>query len=82
MHGYSDKELSMNSIFIGKGPRFKIDYKSKSFRNVDIYPLMCEILKISPKANNGSLSNVISLLKPKRNKKCENSLTFCDHGRN
>jgi hypothetical protein len=52
----------MHPLFIAHGPAFKNDFKIKSFRNVDIYPLMCHILGVSPAAHNGSLTNVIDML--------------------
>ena len=52
----------MNSFFIGVGPYFKKNLQIPPFRIVDIYPLMCEILEIEPRPNNGSLENVKSML--------------------
>ena len=57
----------MHPIFLAHGPAFKKSYKIKSFNNVDIYPLMCSILGVSPAANNGSLSNVVDMLKTNHN---------------
>ena len=53
----------MHPIFLAHGPAFKNSYKIKSFNNVDIYPLMCSILGVKPAANNGSLDNVVDMLK-------------------
>ena len=52
----------MFPIFIAHGPAFKQNYTVKSFRNVDIYPLMCFILEIEPGITNGSLENVLDML--------------------
>jgi len=52
----------MFPIFIAHGPTFKQNYTVKSFRNVDIYPLMCFILEIQPGITNGSLENVSDML--------------------
>lgn len=52
----------MNSIFIGVGPYFKKNVQIEPFRIVDLYPLMCALLEIEPRPNNGSLENVKSML--------------------
>jgi hypothetical protein len=52
----------MFPIFIGHGPGFKQNFTIKSFRNVDIYPLMCLLLGINPASNNGSIENVIDMI--------------------
>lgn len=53
----------MFPIFIAQGPAIRKNYIMESFDIVDIYPLMCEILNLEPGINNGSLSNVESMLK-------------------
>ncbi len=52
----------MQSFFIGIGPAFRKNYNIDSFNNVDIYPLMCEILKLQPLPNNGSFESVGPIL--------------------
>lgn len=65
-NGYDGtKTSSMHSIFIAEGPAFKKNYKIDTFKNVDIYPLMCEVLKIKPQPNNGSFERVKSMLDKK-----------------
>ena len=66
-HGYSNSVSSMHPFFIARGPAFKEGYLSEPFRNVDIYPLICDILGITPAPNNGSLLQVKHLLKPNNN---------------
>lgn len=61
-HGYSNDESSMFPIFISHGPAFKKNFTIPSFRNVDIYPLMCFILGIQPATNNGTLENVLDMV--------------------
>lgn len=65
-HGYSNRIPSMYPFFIARGPSFREGYLSEPFRNVDIYPLICDILGIQPAPNNGSLMRVQHLLKPKQ----------------
>lgn len=52
----------MLPFFIAKGPAFRKNYKIENFDIVDIYPLMCAVLELRPGINNGSLSNVESML--------------------
>ena len=48
MHGYDPINKTMHGIFYAKGPSFQSNYKVKSFDNIYIYPLICEILGINP----------------------------------
>ena len=66
MHGYRpDTVPNMHPFFIAYGPAFKKAYVSDPFESVDIYPLMCEVLGITPAANNGSLERVKYILAEK-----------------
>lgn len=62
-HGYSNKHPDMHPFFLAQGPAFKENVISEPFENVNIYPLMCHILGITPSPNNGSLQAVQQLLK-------------------
>lgn len=61
-HGYDNTLDVMKPLFIAKGPDFKQGVVVEPILNVDIYPLICNLLKIEPSANNGSLSRAQSLL--------------------
>ena len=82
-HGYNNSLNVMHPFFIAHGPAFKKNYKAKPFNNIDIYPLMCHILKISPYPNNGSLENIDHIL---YNNETEGFLIFnmtiltCEYG--
>ena len=52
----------MHPIFIAHGPAFKNNFKTRPFKNVDIYPLMCRILGVEPAVHNGTLENVKDML--------------------
>lgn len=54
MHGYDPKSKSMHGIFIAKGPSIRSDSKIKSFKNINIYPLICNIYDIKPNIIEGS----------------------------
>ena len=45
----------MRAIFLARGPNFEKNKKINSFKNVDVYPLLCEILKITCNPNNGTI---------------------------
>ncbi|MGI5309545.1 ectonucleotide pyrophosphatase/phosphodiesterase [Rheinheimera sp. WS51] len=53
-HGYDNAEADMQAIFIGHGPAFKAGTKIPSFSNIELYNLMCKILKITPADNAGN----------------------------
>lgn len=56
-HGYSPAESDMKSIFIASGPYFDKhkDTSLTSFRNVDIYSLLADILGIRPVKTDGAV---------------------------
>ena len=54
--------MSMKSIFLASGPNFKKNVRFGPIRNVDIYPLMCELMGIPPGPTNGSLERVIEFV--------------------
>ena len=56
--------MSMKPIFLASGPNFKKNVRFGPIRNVDIYPLMCELMGIPTGPTNGSLERVIDFLVP------------------
>ncbi|XP_007886711.1 ectonucleotide pyrophosphatase/phosphodiesterase family member 7-like [Callorhinchus milii] len=54
-HGFDNQYMDMKMIFRAFGPDFKKNYLAEPFDSVNIYPLMCNLLKIAPEPNNGSL---------------------------
>ena len=63
-HGWDNSLMSMKPIFLASGPNFKRNVRFGPIRNVDIYPLMCELMGIPPGPTNGSLERVIDFLVP------------------
>jgi len=61
-HGYDNGLPSMHPIFIAHGPAFKKNYVAAPFETVNIYPLMCHLLEVTPRSNNGSLDNIKHIL--------------------
>ncbi|XP_031566464.1 ectonucleotide pyrophosphatase/phosphodiesterase family member 5-like [Actinia tenebrosa] len=61
-HGYPASE-KLAAIFYARGPAFKKGYKiDHGLRSIDVYPMMCKILGIEPRPNNGSLDNMKMML--------------------
>ena len=52
----------MHPIFIARGPAFRTGYVAEPFEVVDIYPLMCRILDLTPAVNDGSLNRIKHIL--------------------
>tara|TARA_S200000501_G_scaffold232760_1_gene218331 strand:+ start:924 stop:2123 length:1200 start_codon:yes stop_codon:yes gene_type:complete len=52
MHGYDSKFLEMHGIFFANGPSFKSDVRIDSFENINLYPIICKTLGISPYKKN------------------------------
>ncbi len=61
-HGYDNDDPAMRALFIAHGAAFKHGLSFPEFDNVDIYPLMTTILHIQPQPNDGTLSDVQSML--------------------
>jgi len=63
VHGYDSRFPSMHAFFVARGPNFKKGYVSPSpISNLDLVPLISEIIGIPPPPNNGSLENISHLL--------------------
>ena len=63
-HGYDNNQLDMQGIFLAIGPNFKTNYHTGTLWNIDIYPLLCKIFNIMPRANiDGRLDRIEFLLK-------------------
>lgn len=68
-HGYNNSLPDMHPFFMAMGPAFRVNHTVETFNNVDVYPLICQILGIEPAPNNGSMDIVQGLLKPKKERK-------------
>ncbi|XP_071987793.1 glycerophosphocholine cholinephosphodiesterase ENPP6-like isoform X1 [Engystomops pustulosus] len=62
-HGYDNELVDMKGFFLASGPDFKENFRAAPIRAVDVYNLMCKVLGMEPKPNNGSWSRVQSMLK-------------------
>jgi predicted AlkP superfamily pyrophosphatase or phosphodiesterase len=62
-HGYDDALLSMRGVFVAAGPSFRPGVKVPAFRNVHVYPMLAELLGITPAPNEGSADSVRAILR-------------------
>jgi predicted AlkP superfamily pyrophosphatase or phosphodiesterase len=62
-HGYFPQHSDMKVLFRACGPDFKRGYVSKEFINVDIYPLLCHLLGITPAKNDGRWERIKDITK-------------------
>ncbi|XP_037698687.1 bis(5'-adenosyl)-triphosphatase ENPP4 isoform X2 [Choloepus didactylus] len=61
-HGYDNSLPSMHPFLAAHGPAFHKGYKHSTINSVDIYPMMCHILGLKPRPNNGTFGNTKCLL--------------------
>lgn len=62
-HGYDNEFKSMEALFLAYGPSFKEKTEIKPFENIEVYNLICDLLRIQPAPNNGSHGSLNHLLK-------------------
>ncbi|KAJ8026884.1 Ectonucleotide pyrophosphatase/phosphodiesterase family member 5 [Holothuria leucospilota] len=62
-HGYGNDDPKMWPFFVARGPAFKKGHtNAEAFDTVDLYSIMCHIMKLEPAPHNGSLENVKHVL--------------------
>lgn len=52
-HGFDPALPSMRAIFLARGPAFREGVKLPALDNVDVYPLLMELVGLEPAANDG-----------------------------
>ncbi len=62
-HGYDNQNTDMHAIFYAYGPDFKSNYKHPAINNIDIFPLICKLLKIEGPEVDGKIEKTIEMLK-------------------
>lgn len=69
-HGFDCKETDMMVAFRAVGPDFKKGYEApftqgeqSAFRNIDLYPLICQLLGVKPAPVDGKLERIQKILK-------------------
>lgn len=62
-HGYDNSNSDMSAIFYAAGPSFRKNYRFKELNNIDVYNLVCKLLKINPSKNDGDPEHIQGMLK-------------------
>lgn len=62
-HGWPPQKAKSYSILFAQGPAFKVGYEIEPFSIIDLYPMMCDLLGIEPRPNNGSMAIVKNMYK-------------------
>lgn len=55
-HGFDNDDMNMKTIFRAVGPAFRQGLLAEPFESVNVYPLLCHLLGITPEPHNGSLA--------------------------
>ena len=63
-HGFDPADPQMAALFIGRGPAFLPATRVGPFANVDVYPLLAQLLGIRPQPNQGHLETFGKVLAP------------------
>ncbi len=63
MHGYDRHDHDMYGTFIADGPAFRDGIGIEPFDNVNVYPIIAEILGLRPAAVDGDIENVREILR-------------------
>ncbi|XP_056405575.1 ectonucleotide pyrophosphatase/phosphodiesterase family member 7 [Hyla sarda] len=61
-HGFDNNVMDMQTIFRAVGPSFKRGLTVEPFESVNVYPLMCELLGITPEPHDGNLNVTKNML--------------------
>lgn len=65
-HGYDNEEPLMRPIFMASGPVFKKNFTAQPFDNIDLYPLISQVMNLKQLTNNvrinGTMAGVEQLL--------------------
>jgi predicted AlkP superfamily pyrophosphatase or phosphodiesterase len=62
-HGYDNADPAMRALFIARGPDFRRGMTIPEFPNVDVYPLLAELLGIRPEPNDGDIAPLLPALR-------------------
>lgn len=75
-HGYNNSLADMHPFFMATGPHFKKNASVDMFHSVDVYPMMCAILRLKPAPNNGTLKIVSALFETVDNESFTTFVTY------
>lgn len=63
-HGFDPALASMRAIFIANGPSFRRGLRIPAIDNVDVYPLLAQLLGVAPRHNDGDPQALLPALRP------------------
>lgn len=61
-HGWDPQAPEMAAVFIANGPAFRRGVTLPSFENVSVYPLLADLIGITPETNQGNLADTQAAL--------------------
>ena len=56
----------MRAVFTAVGPSFRAGVRLPAFDNVDVYPLLARLLRVTPAANDGDIAPLLPALQDAR----------------
>ena len=65
-HGFAPEDVGMRAAFTAVGPSFRSGVRLPAFDNVDVYPLLARLLRITPAPNDGDIAPLLPALKDGR----------------
>ena len=65
-HGFAPEDVGMRAVFTAVGPSFRAGVRLPAFDNVDVYPLLARLLRITPAANDGDIAPLLPALQDAR----------------
>lgn len=65
-HGYDPVNKEMDALFLGYGPAFKAGATLPAFDNVDVYPLVADLIGVAPRPSDGDMGVFRPAMQPER----------------
>lgn len=64
-HGYDPADPAMGGLFVANGPDFRAGARVPAFDNVDLYALLCRLLGVTPRPNDGNGERLLGIVEAK-----------------
>ncbi len=65
-HGFAPEDIGMRAVFTAIGPSFRSGVHLPAFDNVDVYPLLARLLRVTPAPNDGDIAPLLPALQDAR----------------
>ncbi len=62
-HGYDHRDPAMKALFIASGPAFRSGLTLPTFDNVEVYPLLAQLLGVTPQPSDGQTATLAPALR-------------------